>query len=38
MTEEEMFTTDHGIDDFTIKAYIITMMNNNNSVVGQELY
>jgi hypothetical protein len=37
MTEEEMFTTDHGIDNFTIKSYIITMMNNNNSVVGTRI-
>ena len=34
MTEEEMFTTDHGHDRFTIKAFIITMLNNNESVVG----
>jgi hypothetical protein len=34
MSEEEMFTTDHGHDNFAIKAYIITMMNNNESVVG----
>jgi GR25 family glycosyltransferase involved in LPS biosynthesis len=34
MTEEEMFTTDHGRDRFTIKAFIITMLNNNESVVG----
>jgi hypothetical protein len=29
-----MFTTDHGHDRFTIKAFIITMLNNNESVVG----
>tara|TARA_R110000868_G_scaffold280521_1_gene540666 strand:+ start:795 stop:1697 length:903 start_codon:yes stop_codon:yes gene_type:complete len=34
MPEEEMNTTDHGHDGFAIKAYIITMMNNNESVVG----
>ena len=34
MSEEEMFTTDHGHDRFTIKAFIITMLNNNESVVG----
>jgi hypothetical protein len=34
MSEDEMFTTDHGYDRFSIKAYIITMMNNGDSVVG----
>lgn len=34
MAEDEMFTTDHGNDNFAIKAYIITMMNDNSSVVG----
>lgn len=31
---EDMYTTDHGRDKFAIKAYVITMMNNAQSVTS----
>jgi hypothetical protein len=35
MSEDEMNILElHGRDDFTIKAYIITMLNDNVSVVA----
>jgi hypothetical protein len=34
MSEEVMISTDHGYDNFCIKAFIITMMNNAQSVVS----
>jgi GR25 family glycosyltransferase involved in LPS biosynthesis len=34
MIEEEMFKTNHGFDEYSIKAFIITLTNNNVSVVA----
>ena len=34
MTEDEMNRTDHGYNNFVIKAYIITLINNGDSMVA----